>query len=107
MIFVSQGAENVVSSGMPCAQEHMMIFDMSDTDFETSMHLSMQMDDSAENCCEKECCCPDGVFSAAIFVDDPFKTQSDFTHAQVISFESAMRSAFLTQLQRPPRNHLV
>jgi hypothetical protein len=103
-ILVSQGAEAFVSPEMPCSQEHMMMFDKSTADSDTIMLMSMHMDDSVDSCCQKECCCPAGLLSFAVLVDDPFKTDSDFTHTPAISFEPAIRTVFSTQLQRPPKN---
>lgn len=102
-ILVSQGAEAFVSPEMPCSEEHMMMLDKSTADSDTIMLMSMQMDDSVGNCCQKECCCPAGLLSVAVLVDDPFKTHPDFTHTPAISFEPAIRTVFLTQLQRPPK----
>lgn len=100
-MIVSQGAEAFSSAEMPCLQDHMMQLDGSYSDFPES---AMKMDGGNDNCCPKDCCCPMGVLTIAVLVDDAFKAFPDFTSAQVFSFEPELKTVFLNPLQRPPKH---
>ena len=102
-MLLSQAAEAFVSPEMPCAQEHMMMLDNAREGADTDRLMFLQMDDSADSCCQQECCCPAGLLNIAILVDDPFKTHPDFTHTLVTSYQPAISTVFPSQIQRPPK----
>lgn len=106
-MLVSQGAEAFIVSTMACSQEHIMMSDMLDCESQYPKLMTMQMDNSDNDCCQKNCCCPAGLLSVAVLIDDPFKAYPDFNQAPVISQEPAIRTVFLTQLQRPPKSFSV
>jgi hypothetical protein len=111
-LFFVQAAEAFTASHMPCAQEHVMVSELENTEQAnvSEQHLvmqSMQMDNSEADCCQQECCCGSGLITHAVLIDVSTKPDVNIKTPQPTAIDKALNTLVLSKLQRPPKAPLL
>ncbi|MBT0587654.1 hypothetical protein [Alteromonas oceanisediminis] len=112
MVIVLLGAplsESFAAAQTPCSD--MMMADASDKTMPANMmhshHDMMEQNASpqGDECCEKDCCCPVGVFHAALLSDPPQGSALNIASSS-FGYNPSLHHIFLSAAQRPPKHTL-